>query len=117
MFSDPQSVTINAVANPLPRIGVDGGSSTYANADGTLMLTVSHETTPKSRERHQVKLSFRKVAQDPVSLENAEYTGSVYIVIDAPDPGFTVTELRNYALGLTAWLPSATLDRVISGES
>ncbi len=45
LFTDPQSVTVNAIANSLPRVRMDGSASTYADANETFTLTISHQET------------------------------------------------------------------------
>lgn len=117
MLADPQSVTINAVANSLPRtVQPSPTSNAYSLADRTLTLVVGNQMNGK-RNRFSPRLNFRKIAADPFAPSiNQEYTGSVYLVIDAPPTGFTNTELKNYVKGLTGWLTDANIDKVLGGE-
>lgn len=117
MFADPQSVTINAVANSLPRTGakVVGGGS-FTKADGNLNLEISH--TAGSRLRHLVKLSLKKITADPlVPTQNIATTASAHIVVDLPRNGLTVAEVAQMAAGLSGWCTEANLTKVIAGES
>jgi hypothetical protein len=116
-FSDPQSVTINAVANSLPRVEVSGESSSYKKDDETLQLTISH--TEKNRVRRMVRLDFNKIATDPFNASQSNMiTGSCYLVIDEPAGArFSNTELLNYVKGLVGWATDANLTKVIAGES
>jgi hypothetical protein len=41
-FADPQSVTINAVAQSLPRVSTGNNESTYLKDDGTVKLSFRH---------------------------------------------------------------------------
>jgi hypothetical protein len=116
MFADPQSVTVNAVAQSLPTTERSGKTSKYRKSDATYGLVISH--SEKNRNRRTVRLDFQKVAADPFEPAlNQRFTGSAYIVIDAPITGFTDTELKDNVLGLVGWLTSANVLKVLGGES
>lgn len=115
-FTDPQSVTINAVAQPLPRISAPTGAGSFQKDDGSYKLTISHQMG--KRTRRNVRLDFSKVAADPYAPAiNNRYTGSVYLVIDhPPSGGWTNTEIKDIVLGLTGWLTSANVLKVLGSE-
>lgn len=115
MFTDPQSVTVNAVAVSLPRISSTGSSSSYRSADTTEMLTIS--SAEGKRNRRTVRVDFNKIAADPLTAVNAKFTGSVYLVIDSPISGFSIAELQYQVTALTAWLSAANVAKVLGGES
>lgn len=119
MLADPQSVTINAVANTLPAVTRGDLTSAYQKDDGNVKLMVSHAYG--KRNRSTVRLDFRKIAADPlISAQNIEFSMSAYLVIDRPKTGFTVTEAAQIVAGLTAWLTAssgANTTRVLAGES
>lgn len=115
MFTDPQSVTVNAVAQSLPTIKREEFSSTYRKDDASYTLVVSH--AEGKRNRRVVRLENRKIAADPLTSDNVEYSMSTYLVIDAPPVGYTNAELKDIVLGLTAWLSSANVLKVLGGES
>ncbi|DAD50993.1 coat protein [ssRNA phage SRR6960509_16] len=115
MFADPQSVTVNAVAQSLPAIKREDFSSSYRKDDGSYSLIISH--AEGKRNRRVVRLEHRKIAADPLTADNVEYSTSVYLVMDAPPVGYTNTELKDIALGLTAWLSSTNVLKVLGGES
>jgi hypothetical protein len=116
LFTDPQSVTVNSVANSLPAISRDDNASTYRSADGNFELIISR--TFGKRNRFSVRVNQRKIAADPlVSANNVEYRQSAYIVMDAPPVGYTNTEIKDLALGLAAWATSANLLKVTGGET
>lgn len=119
MFSDPQSVTINAVAQSLPRTGVADHSASYTKDDETVALTISHSSTSKGRTRRMVRLDVNKIAADPFTAnQSRKLSCSAYLVIDEPsDSSFTNTELLNNTKGLVGWLSDANLTKVIAGES
>jgi len=119
MFSDPQSVTINTVANSLPRVSVGDRTATYTKDDETVSLSVAHTSTKSGRTRRQVRLDIKKIAADPfVANQSREVSCSCYLVIDEPsDAVFTNTELLNNTKGLIGWLSDANVTKVIAGES
>lgn len=106
MLADPQTVTLNAVANVMPAISRSGLVSEYSLADGTLKLKVSH--TVGKRVRTQVSLNTSKITADPLSDANIAVGANVYLVIDRPLAGFTVDELTYVVAGLSAWLTAST---------
>jgi hypothetical protein len=115
-FADPQSVTVNAVAQSMPRISSEKTKSAYRKDDGAYALTIAH--TEGNRNRRTVRLDFQKVAADPFQPSvNQKFTGSVYLVIDHPPTGYTNTELKDISLGLCTYLTSANLLKVLGGES
>lgn len=119
MFVDPQSVTISAVAQTLPRTGVTLTEGVFTKDDGNVGLRVSHSGT-KGRKRHLLRLDFRKIAADPfTSGINTEYTMSVYTVIDVPLVGFTIAEQKAVADALVAYLTASTgarITQLLGGE-
>lgn len=116
-FSDPQSVTVNAVAQSLPNIVRDNFTAVYRKDDGAYSLKISHSEA--KRNRRTVRLDFEKVAADPFTPAlNQKFTGSVYLVIDAPVTGYTNTELGYNVNALCDWLQTSTnISKVLGGES
>jgi len=51
MLTDPQSVTINAVANSLPRVGSSNNSGSFSKDDANVKLEVSHSYGKRTRPR------------------------------------------------------------------
>lgn len=115
-FADPQSITVNAVAQSLPTISRERLLSQYRKDDGTYNLKIQHQEG--KRNRRTVRLDFQKVAANPFEPAlNEKFTGSVYLVVDAPPTGYTNTEIKDITLGLTGWLSSANVLKVLGGES
>ena len=118
-FTDPQTVTINAVANTLPRVSNGVSASTYSSADGNTKLTVS--SSYGKRTRRTARIDFRKTAADPLfPAQNAPYSMSAYIVADVPVVGFSITEQKQIIDALTAWLTASTganVTKMLGGES
>jgi hypothetical protein len=114
MLSDPQSVTINAVANSLPATSRQDNASVYTKDDGNVKLSISH-TYAKARNRRMVRIDQRKIAADPlISAQNIQYTLAAYLVVDEPVTGFTVAE-RNYLIqALALWLTTGSAANAIA---
>lgn len=118
MFVDPQTVTIDTVANSLPRVSTGDRTATYSNGDDTLSLTVSHVASNKGRVRRMVRLDFTEISADPfLPTQNVQVSGSCYLVIDEPPTGFTDAELLAKVKGLRDWLNDANVTKVLAGES
>lgn len=115
MFADPQSVTVNAVAQSLPAIKREELSSSYRKDDSTYELIISHQEG--NRNRRVVRLNNRMIAADPLTADNVEYSMATYLVIDVPPVGYTNTQIKDIVLGLTGWLTSANVLKVLGGES
>lgn len=117
MFADPQTVTVNAVAQTLAAISREPMKSVYREDVGEYELVISHMETAK-RNRRVVRLNRKIVSADPfIPAQNVESTHSIYLVIDAPIAGFTNTQLKDDTLGLCSWLSSANVLKVLGGES
>ncbi len=119
MFSDPQSLTINAVANSLPRTASGVNTGQFTKDDGNVKMIISHQLG--KRNRRNIRVDFRKVAADPLSTGfNKEYSMSVYCVVDAPVVGFTITEQKQIVDALTGYLTAssgANVTKILGGES
>lgn len=115
-FSDPQSITINAIAKSLVRIKSDGFKSIYRTADEEFTFTISHQET-KSRTRRMCRIDQRKVAADPLTAVNEYKTVGVYLVVDEPEFGFTDTEIDYIVQGFKTWLSSGNVAKVLANES
>jgi hypothetical protein len=118
-FGDPQTVTINAVAQSLPRIQVleNGTKSVYSKADGTWKMTISHKAIGKDRVNSMVRLDQLAVVPDPLTSVNDYETLSFWLVFDRPLAGFTQTQCEQIAAGLKAWLDNTAIGRLFGRES
>lgn len=118
-FADPQSVTINAVAQTLPRTGSGTTSGTFQKDDATVKLSVSHSNG--NRTRRVIRLDHQKYATDPlISAQNVLRNMAVYLVVDVPVQGYTVTEQKQIVDALTAYLTAssgAKVTQLLGGES
>lgn len=118
-FADPQSVTINAVAQTLPRTSSGTNTGTFTKDDGTVALSVTHAYG--KRTRRTVRIDHKKIAPDPfVSTLNVSRSMSVYMVADLPTDGYTVAEQKQIIDALTAYLTASSGARVtqlLGGEN
>lgn len=116
MFSDPQSVTVNSVAQSMPKIESTGNSSLYSKADGTFKLKISH-TQSKTRIRSMVRIDQRAIVADPLTAVNDYESLAFYVVVDRPEAGFTSTQVDQLIAGLKTWLDSTAIGKLYGRES
>jgi hypothetical protein len=110
-FADPQTITINAVAQTLPRTSSGVNSGVFTKDDGTVKETVSHSFG--KRTRHSLRVDFQKIAPNPlISAQNILYSMSTYIVVDVPVTGFTIVEQKQIVDALTAYLTASSGSKV-----
>lgn len=119
-FADPQSVTINSVANTLPRTSSGVNSGIFTKDDQTVKLTVSHQYG--RRTRRTIRIDHQKIVPDPlVSSQNVRASMSTYIVVDLPLAGsYTVAEAKQIVDALTGYLTASSGARVtqlLGGEN
>jgi hypothetical protein len=119
MLADPQSVTINAVAQTLPTVSRGVNSSVYQKEDASVKLTISHAYG--KRTRRTVRLDYSKIVADPlVPAQNQKVSMSTYLVIDHPLTGLTNAEIKQVVDGLTGYLTATSgskVTSVVGGES
>lgn len=117
MFADPQSVTVNAVAKSLPRVGTQQPTTTgtFTTADGEFTLTTRQNSTA-SRFRREVRLTQKKVAVDPISSVNKEVSTSVIVAVDEPRWGFSDIEVGYLTSAIIAWFTAGNRDKLLGGE-
>lgn len=118
-FADPQSVTINAVANSLPRISSGVNTGVFQKDDANVKLSVSHQYG--KRTRRAIRLDHRKIAADPlISSQSILYSMSCTLVVDTPVTGYTVTEAKQIVDALVAYLTAtsgARVTQLLGGEN
>jgi hypothetical protein len=118
-LSDPQSITINAIANSLPRTANVGTSSTYTKDDGTVVLSIAHSNGKRNRRKIGVKTN--KFSADPyLPAANQKVGMEVYLVTDTPITGYTNAEAKQVIDGFLAYLSAssgAKITQLLGGES
>lgn len=119
MLTDPQTLTINAVANTLPRISTAVNSGSFQKDDTTVKMDVSSQYG--KRTRRLIKVIHSKIAADPlISSTSVKYSMSVGLVIDVPVTGYTVAEQKQIVDAVSAWLTAssgANITKVLGGEN
>jgi hypothetical protein len=116
MFTDPQSVTVNAVAQSMPRVSTSGQKTTYQKNDQLWTLTISH-TPNKDRVRSMVRIDQKAIVADPLTSANDYDTLSFYVVLDRPVFGFTMVQCEQLITGFKTWLDNTAVDKIFGGES
>lgn len=116
MFTDPQTVTVNAVAKVMPRIKTDGLSAIYQLSDETFKLTLSHQKS-NQRVRSMARIDQRAIVPDPLTSVNDYETLSFYVVVDRPEVGFSSTQVEQLIAGLKTWLDATAIGKLYGQES
>jgi len=105
-LSDPQSVTINAVAVSLPRTA-ESPFGEYLFADGTKSMQIKHARG--NRLVSTVSLRVAKIAADPYTpTVNKPVYATISITFNRPIQGFTNVELLDFFKALEANLVATT---------
>lgn len=122
MLTDPQTITVNAVAKAMPRVKQDGLSSLYQLADETFKLEISHQTNSKkgstfNRIRSLIRFTQRAIVTNPLDSTNDYDTLSIQIVIDRPNYGFTSAQLDQLRAGLATWFDTTMTGKIFGQES
>lgn len=116
-YSDPQTVTVSAVAHALARTAQDP-VGLFQQDDGTYKMSISH--TYAKRTRRLLRLDVSKIAADPlISANSIKYSMGCYIVFDLPPTGFTVAEAKAIWDGFAVWLAAssgAKVTQLLGGE-
>lgn len=118
MLTDPQTLTVNAVAKNCPRIKEQNGTSTYRlrTSLDELVLNISHNvgkiTGGVEGEGHVVKVSYTIFATATLP----EYVLHTWMVIQN-GKGTDLTIVKNHVLALAAYLTGATIDKLLGGEN
>jgi hypothetical protein len=118
-FADPQTVTINAVAQTLARVSSGVNLGSFRKDDTTVELTVQH--TYNKRARRLIRLDHKKIAVDPLIPTNyAPYNMACYLVADVPLVGYSVVEQKQVIDGFAAYLTAssgAKITQLLGGEN
>lgn len=115
-LADPQTVTVNAVAQAMPRTLISGTSATYQKADESFKLEVSHQKS-KGRIRSMTRITQRAIVPDPLTSVNDYETLVFYCVLDRPEVGFTSAQCDQLIAGLKTWLDTTMVGKLYGQES
>lgn len=117
-LSDPQTITINAIAQTLARTGFGTNTGVLQKDDGSVKLSISHAYG--KRTRRAVRMDVSKTAADVMdSSLMVPFSSSFTLVVDSPKAGYTNTELHQALTGLLTYLTAssgAVLTKVLGGE-
>lgn len=117
MFADPQVITVSGVAQSMPRIMSEGQKSVYSKADGSYILTLSHQNVAGDRRRSMSRIDFNAVVPDPLTSVNDWEKLSWYSVLDRPLAGFTVAQVQALAAAHMALMTPTVVAQLFGGES
>lgn len=118
-FSDPQTITINAVAQVCARTDQDP-QGIFITSDGLVKETIGQANSGTNRFRRLLRLDHSKIAANPFdSTLNAKYNMAVYVVVDVPVVGYTVAEQKLVTDGFMNYLTAssgAVMLKLLGGE-
>jgi hypothetical protein len=117
MFTDPVSITINSVAQSMPRVSQKDRSAVYMKADQSFTLSLSHSNAAKGHIRSVARLDQRAVVTNPLDSTNDYDTLTFYCVLDRPSYGFTQAQAEQIVAGFQAWLTAGIVDKLWGQES
>jgi len=104
-----------------PRVSSGDFKSVYETSDGLHKLSVSTQESGSNRKRHLVRIDASKLATNIYEeSKKQEVSSSVYLVVDRPVNGFSVTECKQLVEGLVGLLSASTYtltEKVLGGES
>lgn len=119
MFADPQSVTVNAVAQSLARVEAGNLRGSFAKDDSTFRLSIQHQLG---------KMNQRMIRLDRTTLTASPFTaGSSYNVVDSvwlvsrtPSSDLTIAVQKQLIDGFLSYLSAssgAKITQFLGGES
>jgi hypothetical protein len=115
MFSDPTTLTYNAVSTPMPKVDSGNRRGVYESADNALRLTISHVNN--KRERSEARLDHKKTAADPLDpSKNRPFDMSACFWINRPIGGYTDAEAQLVYDALVAFITNASNKAKILGQ-
>jgi len=117
MFTDPLVITINSIANSLPRVESTGRKAVYSKNDGSLIATISHSNQGPQRLRSLYRLDQRIYVADPITSVEDWQQQAVYTVFERPVTGFTLAQFEFLIQGHKASIDSAAIAKIYGQES
>ena len=106
-FTDPQTVTVNAIARTLPRFLTGTTVGTFASADGITKLTIE-PTATKARRSNKVSLRENVTIVDPNTGLSRTDSHSVTVISNRPLMGVSDTVAEQLAAALFTYLTAST---------
>lgn len=116
-FADPQSITVNGSAKSMPRVSTKGSETIYQTGDETWALRISHQKL-KNRVRSVARFDQKAIVANPLDSTDQDFDiQGVYLVIDRPMFGFSMTQLEQQIAGFVSWLSTANVDKLYGQET
>jgi len=121
-LTDPQKFKeVSETEVTAPRVSTGDFKSIYETSDGLNKLTVSTTTSNNNRRRHLVRIDVEKLATNIYEESKKQAVSmSVYLVVDRPVNGFSVSEAKKLVAGLVGLLSASSYsltEKVLGGES
>lgn len=120
MFTDPLTLTVNAIAKTLPKVSTQPFQSGYQTNDEAYKLSISHQATKSAtpRLRSMVRVDHTAVVVNPLTGDNENQSLSIYIVIDRPkSTAFSDTTVSHNVVALKDLLTLGNLTKIYGQES
>lgn len=118
-FPDPVVFSYGAGTFDMNRTSFGTNSGSFKNEDSSATLSFSHQYG--KRVRRTVRFDGRKVAPDPLMPDtNVPYSTSVYLVVDAPNAGYSNEELKVAITALAEFLTEnsgANATKLLGGQA
>lgn len=117
-LADPQSVTINGTAIPLPRVLTGTEQGKFVSADGLTTITVTPTQSSRSK-RQALRIEQRKVTSDPlVTSTNVMKSLVITVNVQRDLDGYSDADAKKVLTGFLAWVQNAAVvDAVLSGQN
>lgn len=118
MFSDPITLTVNAIAKTLNGTSTTEDGKKYASSTRDRIL--SHVHTYRKRARHTARLQTDTIVANPlISGNNVSQSMSVYLTVDTPLGYDTVLAKQEVEAFLTLYTAGggANITKLLGGES
>lgn len=119
MFSEPISITVNAVAQSMNRTAMGVNSGAFAKDDGSHRLSISHSLG--ANNQRIIRFDRRSTVADPLTTgEFFETTDSVWLVSRTPKSGLSLVTQKQLVDGFLTYLQAssgAAVTKLLGGES
>lgn len=118
MFADPITITVAGVGKVMARIQTNGTSAVYQSADQLWKLLISHQVSKDGKIRTLERLEQKKVVADPLTALLDYQTLVTQHVIERPNFGFVIQDVKDQVAGHNTWDSlAATQDKAFALES
>lgn len=118
-LTDPQTITVNSVAQPLARTGTGLLAGSFQHADSTYFLDITHQKG--KRNRHLIRLTATKISEDPLTPSNNVVVSASYLqIFDLPAQGFPNADFQDIVEAVSAWMTAnsgAIITKILGFES